>query len=257
MDFKYITLEIEQQVGAITLNRPEVLNAFNKEMVYELDQAADFISTDQTVRAVVIIGKGDNFAAGADITSMVDLSPRQARQFSFKDTFNKVAQLEKPVIAAVAGYALGAGCELALASDLCIAADTAKFGLPEITLGIMPGAGGCARLPRLIGLPRAKELIFTGSPINAETALQYGLVNRVVVRDNLKEEAMKLASKIASRPPIAVQMSKKVINNGINSDLKTAVEIEAIAWSDLFSTSDQKEGMQAFIEKRKPQFTGK
>ncbi|MGE5379666.1 MAG: enoyl-CoA hydratase/isomerase family protein, partial [Methylocystaceae bacterium] len=197
-----------------------------------------------------------NFAAGADITDMVEGNPEFARFFAFKDTFNKVADLEKPTIAAVAGYALGAGTELALACDFRIAKANTRFGLPEIGIGIMPGAGGTQRLPRLIGLARAKEMIMLGGMVDAAAALSYGLVNKVV-EEEVVAEAMKLAAKLAKLPPIALRNAKQVINQGQSMELKMGIDLEAIAWASLFATEDQKEGMRAFVGKRKPEFKGR
>lgn len=257
MGKNHIVYELMGHKAILTLTRPEVLNALNKEMVEELDEKVEELRRNKEVRVVIITGAEGNFVAGADIAAMINMVPEEARAFSFKDTFNKIADLPQPVIAAVDGYALGAGCELALTADICLATGRAKFGLPEITLGIIPGAGGSQRLPRLIGMPRAKELILTGNMIDAHKACEYGLINRVVNEEQLLEEAFKLADKIASRPPIAVNIAKHVINHGAGMETKTAIEMEAIAWANLFSSQDQKEGMQAFLEKRKPQFAGK
>jgi len=256
MSSQNLLLSKENGIAIVTINRPEVLNAFNRVTVDELDVLVEEISLDQEVRVVIFTGGEKHFAAGADITDMVEGNPEFARGFAFKDTFNKIADLNKPTIAAVAGYALGAGMELALSCDLRIAKSSARFGLPEIGLGIIPGAGGTQRLPRLIGAARAKEMIMLGGNIDANTALSYGLVNRVV-EDNVMEEALKLAAKLAKLPPIALRSAKQVVNQGQNMELKLGIELEAIAWANLFATEDQKEGMRAFIEKRKPTFKGR
>lgn len=256
MDYKFLSVEIENHIAQVSFNRPEVLNAFDAETIDELDNLMDFIATNETINCVVFSGSKGNFAAGADITNMVTMNPKEAYGFSFNKTFSKIENLPQSTIAAVAGYALGAGCELALACDFRIAADNAKFGLPEIKLGIMPGAGGTQRLPRLIGIARAKELIMLGHNINAQTALSYGLVNKVVADEELIDEALALAKKLAAGPPDALKAAKKVINYGIDLDLKAGIELEAISWSNLFSTHDQREGMEAFLEKRKPIFKG-
>lgn len=256
MDYKFLTVEIENHIAKVMFNRPEVLNAFDAETINELDNLLDFIATNETIYCVVFSGSKGNFAAGADITNMVTMNPKEAYEFSFSKTFSKLEALPQPTIAAVSGYALGAGCELALACDFRIASINAKFGLPEIKLGIMPGAGGTQRLPRLIGIARAKELIMLGSNINAESALSYGLVNKVVADEELLAEALALAKKLAAGPPEALKAAKKVINYGVDLDLKAGIELEAISWSNLFSTHDQKEGMQAFLEKRKANFNG-
>lgn len=256
MDYKYLSIQVENHIAVVTFNRPEVLNAFDADTIMELDNLLDFMALNEKVYCVIFCGSEGNFAAGADITNMVAMNPQEAYGFSFNKTFSKIEALPQPTIAAVSGYALGAGCELALACDFRIASTSAKFGLPEIKLGIMPGAGGTQRLPRLIGMARAKELIMLGSNIEAESALAYGLVNRIVADEVLLDEALTLAKKIASGPPEAIKAAKKTINYGADLDLRSAIEMEAISWSKLFSTHDQKEGMQAFIEKRKPKFTG-
>lgn len=257
VSFNYISLEVSNHVATLTLNRPRVLNALNREMVDELDQAADAIARDLDIHVVILTGSGDHFAAGADISNMVNYGPEEARAFAFTSTFNKFESLPQPVIAAVKGYALGAGFELCLAADIRMAGSSARFGLPEINLGIMPGAGGSQRLPRLIGAAQAKELIYLGSNIDADTALSLGLVNHVFPDEELMIETMKMAGKLASKPPVALRMAKRTVNIGSNLDLKSGTELEAIAWGDLFASQDQKEGMQAFLEKRKPKFTGK
>ena len=257
MTFEHIVLEINEHVATLTLNRPKVLNALNRKMVDEIDQAADIIAGNNDIRVVVLTGAGQHFAAGADVNDMADMVPEEARNFAFISTFNKIENLPQPVIAAVKGYALGAGFEIALAADIRLAGDSARFGLPEIYLGIMPGAGGTQRLPRLIGSAQAKELIFLGHNIDASAALELGLINRVVDDEKLLDETLKMAEKISNKPPLALRMAKRTVNIGINLDIKSGTELEAIAWSDLFATQDQKEGMKAFLDKRKPQFTGR
>ncbi|HEX3012622.1 MAG TPA: enoyl-CoA hydratase-related protein [Syntrophomonadaceae bacterium] len=249
-----IILTVEDHIAVITLNRPTVMNALNKQMVTELDKTMDDIANNSEIKAVIITGE-KNFAAGADVSNMIEFNPEQARDFSFKDTFNKVENLRQPVIAAMEGYALGGGLELALACDLRIAAANAKFGLPEINLGIFPGAGGTQRLPRLIGAGRAKQIIYLGKMIDAPTALQYGLINQMV-EDDVKSKALNLAQKLAAKAPVALKLAKKAINSGLNTDLKTGIEFEAMTWGTLFATDDQKEGMRAFLDKRKPKFMG-
>ncbi|HOQ10697.1 MAG TPA: enoyl-CoA hydratase-related protein [Syntrophomonadaceae bacterium] len=257
MTFNHIVLEVSNYVATLTLNRPEVLNALNRSMVDEIDAAADIIARNRDIRVVLLTGAGKHFAAGADIKDMAQMVPDEARAFAFGSTFNKLENLPQPVIAAVKGYALGAGFEMALTADIRLAGSSARFGLPEINLGIMPGAGGTQRLPRLIGCSQAKELIFLGHNIDAPTALELGLVNRVVADEELLDEAFKMAEKMSAKPPIALKMAKRTINTGLNLDIKSGTELEAISWSDLFATEDQKEGMKAFLEKRKPKFTGR
>lgn len=256
MDFNNIILKFDNKISVITINRPKVLNALNKEVVAELKEAIDYIERGKESRVLIITGGKQNFAAGADISVMVDLVPEYAREFSFKGLFNQIENLPIPVIAAIAGYALGGGLELALACDLRICSKDAKLGLPEIKLGIFPGTGGTQRLPKLIGVTRAKEMIYFGKTIDAETAFEYGLCNRIVDEDPIAE-AMEMAIKLTQRPPIALRSAKHVINYGLNADTRTGIELEAMAWADLFSTLDQKEGMKAFLEKRKPNFQGR
>lgn len=254
MQFENIIVKVEDQIATITLNRPAVMNALNKDMVNELDQAAENIAANPDIKALIITGE-KNFAAGADITSMVELNPEQARAFSFKDTFTKIENLTMPVIAAMDGYALGGGLELALTCDLRIATPAARFGLPEINVGIFPGAGGTQRLPRLIGVSRAKDMIYLGKMIDAPMALNYGLINQIVEAD-LQAEALSLARRLAKKPAVALKLVKQTVNYGTGVDLKTGMEFEALAWGNLFATADQKEGMKAFMEKRKPEFSG-
>jgi enoyl-CoA hydratase len=254
MSYENIIIHKENNIATVSLNRPSSLNALNSELVAELAGAFDELSADSETRVVVITGE-KNFAAGADITNMVELTPEEARDFAFSDTYDKIAGCPKPVIAAIEGFALGGGMELALCCDFRIAAPKAKMGFPEITLGIFPGAGGTQRLPRLIGLSKAKKLIFTGAIIRGEEALACGLIDSLA--DNPLEEAMALAGDLAARPGVALKLAKECINLSADTDLKTGIAYEASNWARLFATADQKEGMRAFIDKRKPEFTGK
>lgn len=253
MDFKNIHLSVIGKVAVLELKRPKALNALNSKVIEELDHAVEAISVDPAIRALVINGDG-NFAAGADIKEMIEINPEQAKAFAFTKTFAKIENLTKPSIAAISGFALGGGLELALVCDLRIAAADAKLGLPEINLGIIPGAGGTQRLPRLIGISRAKELIFQGAIIDSSKALQYGLIHEIA--ENPLDAALKLAEKLALKPPIAMKMAKKCIDMTSKLDLQSGIEFEGIAWSSLYATRDQKEGMRAFAEKRAPNFTG-
>lgn len=253
MSYKNIIISKEGNVTIIKLNRPESLNALNSELVAELDGVFDGLAEDRKTRAVVITGE-KNFAAGADITNMVELTPAEARGFAFSPTFNKIASCPRPVIAAIEGFALGGGMELALCCDLRVAAPGAKMGFPEINLGIFPGAGGTQRLPRLIGLPKAKRMIYTGAMIGGEEALGYGLVDAVA--DDPFAEALKLAGKLAAKAPVALKLAKECVNQSEFADMEAGLEFEADSWASLFDTTDQKEGMRAFIEKRKPEFLG-
>jgi enoyl-CoA hydratase len=254
MNYEFIDVKIQDGIAIVSLNRPKALNALNKDMVMELDRAFDEMASDSLVKAVVITGE-KNFAAGADISNMLALSPEQAKEFSFRHTFNKIEDFPKPVIAAIPGFALGGGLELALTCDMRIASADAKLGFPEINLGIFPGAGGTQRLPRLIGSAWAKELIYTGAVINAAKAAEYGLVN--MITENPLEEALKLAGKLAAKAPVALKLAKQCINLASDVDQKTGIEFEAATWSSTFATEDQREGMKAFVEKRKAVFTGK
>ncbi|MCI8645473.1 MAG: enoyl-CoA hydratase/isomerase family protein [Firmicutes bacterium] len=251
---------LAEQLGSVQIlkiNRPEALNALSKSLVRELDECLDRIKQSREIRALILCGE-TNFAAGADIKDMVECTETEAKAFSFSPVFNRLATLDIPTIAAIEGYALGGGLELALACDLRIAAETCKLGFPEINLGIMPGAGGTIRAPRLIGPALAKELIMTGSMLDAQRALSIGLVNRVVPKGQVCEEAIKLARKLAEKAPLAMAAAKRTIDAGLEEpDIVSAVEIEAKNWAQLFNTCDQKEGMRAFIEKRTPNYTGK
>lgn len=253
---KFVKYEIENQVATITINRPDVLNALNKELVDELGLAVDAMSKEGEARALIITGEGKHFAAGADIVQMIEMNPSQARGFIFSGVYNKIEALPIPVIAAIKGFALGGGLELALACDFRICSAKAKMGLPEIKLGIIPGAGGTQRLPKLIGLSRAREMVYFGEIIDAEKACQWGLIDRVVEGDPL-DAARELAQKVLEKSPLALQAAKLTINYGLDKDLASGITFEALVWSDLFSTADQKEGMLAFQEKRRPAFTGK
>jgi enoyl-CoA hydratase len=254
MSYENIIVNKENHIATVSLNRPGSLNALNSDLIAELDKAFDDLSADAEVRVVVITGE-KNFAAGADITNMVELTPEEARDFTFSDTYDKIMNCPKPVIAAIEGFALGGGMELTLSCDFRIAAPNAKMGFPEITLGIFPGAGGTQRLPRIVGLSKAKKLIFTGAIIRGEEALACGLVDSLA--DHPLEETMKLAEDLAARPAVALKLAKECINISADTDLKTGIAYEASNWARIFATSDQKEGMRAFIAKRKPEFTGK
>ena len=241
-------------VGVLKINRPKSFNALSREVVDQIDEKLEEIKADEEVRVLILTSDG-NFAAGADIVAMVELGPEEASKFLFSETFNKLENLSIPTIAAICGYALGGGLELALTCDFRIASEDAKVGLPEITLGIMPGAGGTFRLPRIIGEAKAKEMIMLGGQIKADEALRIGLVTKVVPKEELFDEAMKLAEKLATRPKLALKAAKKSINNGKANP--GAIDREADIWAGLFATEDQKEGMRAFVDKRKPNYIGK
>lgn len=257
MELKNVVLEKDGKVGIIYISRPKALNALNSDTLKELDYVIDEIANDDNIFAVILTGAGEkSFVAGADITEMKDLNVTQGRSFGIlgNKVFRKLENLEKPVIAAVNGFALGGGCELAMACDIRIASTKAKFGQPEVGLGITPGFGGTQRLARIVGTGMAKEMIFTAKIIRADEALRIGLVNSVHEPEALMEEAKKLASAIASQAPLAVKYAKTAINRGIQCDIDTAVLYESEVFGQCFATEDQKEGMTAFIEKREKNF---
>jgi enoyl-CoA hydratase len=255
MDFKNIVVEIKEKVGIVKMNRPEALNALNTETLNELSKAMHQLSFEnEDVRVIILTGEGKAFVAGADIAEMKDMSAMEARKFSElgQRVFHFIATQEKPVIAGINGFALGGGCELALACDIRIASDKAKLGQPEVNLGVIPGFAGTQRLSRLVGTAKAKEMIFTGDMIDAQTAFSIGLVNQVVPADQLINVCIELANKIASKGPTAIKLAKTVINRGIQADLSTGSAYEKEAFGLCFATGEPKEGMSAFLEKRKP-----
>jgi enoyl-CoA hydratase len=249
-----VTFEKKSHVGIITISRPKALNALNSDTLKELDKVISIVADDRDIYSLVITGAGEKaFVAGADIAEMMNKDASAAREFGIlgNGIFRKLELLPIPTIAAVNGFALGGGCELALSCDIRIAGENAKFGQPEVTLGITPGFGGTQRLPRLIGTAKALEMIFTGELINAEEALKIGLVNRVVPREKVMEEAMILAEKIAANAPIALKMCKAAVNRGMQTDINTALAYESEVFALCFTSEDQKDAMSAFIEKRK------
>ncbi|WP_066495471.1 short-chain-enoyl-CoA hydratase [Abyssisolibacter fermentans] len=259
MKLKNLLLETKDEIGILSFNRPKTLNALNSEILRELDLAVDEIISNDEIKVLILTGEGKAFVAGADITQMKGLNAQQGRNFGKlgADVFRKIELMEKPVIAAVNGFALGGGCELAMCCDIRIAGEKAKFGQPEVGLGIIPGFNGTLRLPRIVGIAKAKELIFTGGMIDSAEAEKIGLVNKIVKQDQLMQEAIKMAKSIASNAQIAVKHSKVAINRGFETDLETAMEIEKDLFGLCFATEDQVEGMTAFVEKRKPKFTNK
>jgi len=254
MAFKYILVEKSQRIGIVKINRPDVYNAVNIEAILELENAVHDLNDDENISVVVITGEGKAFVSGSDISKLVEMDSLKAREYSKigQRVLDFIEKMEKPVIAAVNGFALGSGCELAMACDIRIASEKAKFGQPEVKLGLIPGHAGTQRLARLVGVAKAKELIFTGEMIDAQEALRIGLVNRVVVPDVLLDEAKNVAKKIMEVGPTAVRIAKTVINRGVDANLTTANSYETEAFSILFSTAEAKEGMKAFLEKRRP-----
>jgi len=245
--------EKSEHIATITFNRPEMLNVVNHEVLEELSDVLDQVEQDESLRVLLITGNGKAFVAGADIKSIVDLSVLEAKLFSRKANviLSRMEKLMIPVIAAVNGYALGGGFEIAMACDLRIASDKAVFALPEVKLGIMPGFGGTQRLSRLVGPSIAKEMIFTGRNITADDAKSIGLVNQVCASEDLLTEAKRLANKIAKNAPVGVSQSKLAIDKGLALDISAALDVEIEAFSVCFATEDQKLGMRGFINKEK------
>ena len=259
MEYRYLLLEKKDGILLVRIHRPEELNALNVDLLSELDCAMAEASAEEEVRAVILTGEGKSFVAGADIACMSTMDPVEAKAFgSFgAEVFRRIEIMEKPVIAAVNGYALGGGCELAMACDIRIASTKAKIGQPETGLGITPGFNGTLRLPRLVGLGRAKEIILAGETLDAAEAYRIGLFNKVVEPEELLDTAWELASKIVSRAPLAVRYAKEALNNSMESGFEAAMAMEANLFALCFATQDQKEGMAAFLEKRKAGFSGK
>ena len=260
MNDKLLLCELEDQVATLTLNRPEVMNSFNFAMLKALKAQIDEIRFDAGVRVVIITGAGEKaFSAGADLKERATMSPVDVRKFIFtiRNLFTDIEELGKPVIAAVNGAAFGGGTELALASDIRIAAENASMGLTETRLAIIPGAGGTQRLPRLVGRGKAKELIFTGRRVGAREALEIGLVNQVCPIEDLLIESRKMAAMICETGPIAIEQAKYAINKGIETDMTTGLAIESNAYWVTIPTEDRLEGLKAFREKRKPVYKGK
>jgi enoyl-CoA hydratase len=259
MPFENIVFQVDQGIATITFNRPKALNALNQALLAELSKALDAIAADESIRVLILTGAGEKaFVAGADIGELATFSALQAKNFS-KAGHAIIARLQElpiAVIAAVNGFALGGGSEIALACDFIYAVDAAKFGLPEITLGLIPGFGGTQRLPRLIGANRAKEMIFTGKMITAAEAAQIGLVNKVVPAAALMEEVLKTAKDIAAKGRVSLRAAKQAINQGLNVDLASGCNIEVDAFAIALASPDAKEGTAAFLEKRKAVFKG-
>lgn len=256
MNFDNLLFERDGNIGILSINRPKALNALNSQVLEELEQAIDIIEKDEEIHIVILTGEGRAFVAGADISEMKDMDVSEARRFADKGlrVFRRIELMEKPVIAAVNGFALGGGCELSMACDMRIASHEAKFGQPEVGLGITPGFAGTQRLARLVGLGRAKELIFTTDMIDGEEAYRIGLVNKLVDGEVLMDQALKMAKKISEKGQLAVRFAKTAINRGIETDLETAMAIEKDLFGLCFSTEDQKEGMEAFLEKRRANY---
>ena len=260
MELKNVILEKEGRIATVTINRPKALNALNSDTLKDLDMVLADLEKDNEIYAVILTGAGGkSFVAGADIAEMRDLNEEQGKEFGIlgNKVFRRLETLDKPVIAAIPGFALGGGCELAMACDIRIASVKAKFAQPESGLGITPGFGGTQRLPRIVGLGKAKELIYTGDMIKADEAYRIGLVNKVVEVEDLMEEAKAMANKIAANAPKAVSYCKDAINRGMQVSIDEAIMIEAEDFGKCFATEDQTEGMTAFLEKREKNFQNK
>ncbi len=256
MEFTNLLFEIKGRVAIITMNRPSALNALNSELLMEMNAALDEVEKNPVIKGVIVTGSGKAFVAGADISQMAGYGPEAARDYmaSAQKVFNRMEAIEKPFLAAVNGYALGGGCELALACDFRFAGEKAVFGQPEVNLGIMPGFGGTQRLPRLIGTGLAKELIYSGRNVKADEAVAIGLANRVCPGETLMEAALEIMNTITAKPVVSLRGAKVSINRGQDADLYKALELELELIALCFASEDQKEGMQAFLEKRPAQF---
>jgi enoyl-CoA hydratase len=258
-EYKNIRLKYEENIATLTFNRPDVLNALNTETLTETLDALQELGKNHEVRILILTGAGKAFVAGADISEISSKTPEDARRYSElgHTLVNTIQHMDKPVIAAINGYALGGGTEIALGCDIRLASENARFGLPETTVGVIPGWGGTQRAARLIGTALAKELIFTGEIISAQHALKIGLINRVVPHESLMDVTMDMARKISQQGQIALSHAKRVINEGVDKPFQEGCRMEIDAFVSCFRTEDQKEGMKAFIEKRKPNFKGR
>lgn len=255
-----VTVDVEGGVATVRINRPKALNALNRAVLDALDRAVARVEDDDAVRGVILTGAGEKaFVAGADISEMVKYGPVEGADMAHRGQgiLNRIERSSKVWVAAVNGFALGGGCELAMACDMIVASESARFGQPEVTIGVTPGFAGTQRLPRLVGKARAKELVLTGRQIDAEEALRIGLVVKAVPEDDLIAECRTLLGAIAKNAPVAVRLSKELINRGTEVDLDAAQQMEADAFGVCFSTDDQKEGMKAFLDKREPDYQGK
>lgn len=257
MAYETLLVDTEDQVGIIRLNRPEAMNALNRQLMDELVQALHAFDRDGTVGAIVLTGSEKAFAAGADVKEMAEQDGIEAILTDFLSSWADVTRTRKPVIAAVAGYALGGGCEVAMMCDFILAADTAKFGQPEIKIGTIPGGGGTQRLTHAIGKAKAMEMVLTGRMMDATEAENCGLVSRIIPADQLMDEAMRVARKISELPRPAVLLAKEAVNAAFEVPLSAGLDIERRLFHYTFNSADQKEGMAAFVDKRSPQFNNK
>jgi enoyl-CoA hydratase len=257
VSYETILVETRDKVGLITLNRPQALNALNSQLMAELTEALKAFDDDDAIGAMVIAGNEKAFAAGADIKEMAGKSAVDMLKGSFVDAWDTIRKIGKPIIAAVSGWALGGGNELAMLCDMIVASETAKFGQPEINLGIIPGAGGTQRLTRAVGKAIAMEMVLNDRKLTAEEALRYGLVNRVAPAEDYLDEAIGLAQQIAERAPVAARIGKEAVNHAYETTLNEGVAVERRLFQFLFATEDRSEGLAAFVEKRKPDWRGK
>jgi len=257
MAYETLIVEVHDRVGLIRLNRPKALNALNSTLYRELGEALAAFDRDEAIGAMVITGSDRAFAAGADVAEMKEASPVDMIVRDYFSLFDAITRIKKPIIAAVSGYALGGGCELAMACDMIVASETAQFGQPEINLGIIPGTGGTQRLTRAVGKALAMEMVLNDRRLSAEEAYKFGLINRVASLDSYLDEALALANQIARRAPIAVRLAKESINKAYEMTLAEGAAFERRNFYFLFSTKDQKEGMDAFLSKRDAEWKGK
>src|SRR3989475_9375669 len=256
-NYQYILVDRDERVGIVTLNRPKELNALNFHLVGELADALEAFDNDEEIRCIVITGAGDRaFAAGADIKEMSGKSPIDMMRGGF-ESWNRIRRIQTPMIAAVGGYALGGGCELAMHCDMIVASENARFGQPEIKIGVIPGAGGTQRLARTFGKFRTMEMVLTGEPFTAQEMAAHGLVNRVVPKGEHLNEAIKLAKVVAQRSPLAVRLAKEAVLAAFETSLEEGLELERKNFFLLFATEDMREGMRAFLEKRQAEFKGR
>lgn len=254
---KLVLIERDGPIGMITLNRPEAYNAISPTMLQAVCEAFESLDRDDNIQVIILTGSNKAFAAGADIKSMAPATPMDVLRTNTKQYWDRIRQINKPSIAAVSGYIFGGGCELAMHCDLIVASESASFAHPEIKLGIIPGAGGTQLMAKALGPYRAMELILTGEPLSAQKAYEYGIVNRLVPVERYLDEAKELARVIAERPPVAVRLARQAVRHGIENTFREGMELERRNFMLLFDTDDQKEGMQAFLEKREAKFQGK
>lgn len=257
MAYEFILTRIEGRVGVAQINRPDALNALSRALMIELMDALEAFDADENIGCMVVAGSERAFAAGADIKEMAEATPVSMLRNPFIDQWDRLRKISKPVVAAVSGYALGGGCELAMACDMIIASESARFGQPEINLGIIPGAGGTQRLTRAVGKTLAMEMILNNRHLKAEEARQFGLVNRVVPKESYLEEAISFAAEIAERAPVAIRLAKEAVNAVDEMSLTSGLQHERRLFYMLFSTEDQAEGMDAFVNKRPAEWKGK